>query len=136
MKIRFLSFFLSIIISFIGFSQGNNKEGEDKLIYNVVDNLAYYSQGKAAMMSQLGSLTYYPQEAKINNEEGHVRLRFIVEKDGRLSNIEVVEGVSKAIDNIAVEAIKNLKGNWISAKVDSKSVRTYFYLALPFYPKD
>ncbi|MFV0500263.1 MAG: energy transducer TonB [Bacteroidales bacterium] len=134
MKIKVFSFLVSLLICFGVFAQGSKNIGDDNLIYNVVDIMAQHSTGKAKMMSELGKLTYYPQEAKDNNHQGIVKLRFIVEKDGSISNIEVTQGVSQEIDKIAIEALNKLKGEWIPARLDNKPVRTYFYLALPFYP--
>lgn len=50
---------------------------------------------------------------------------FIVERDGTISGIKA-SGPNAAFNKEAENTIKNIRGNWLPAKLDGKNVRSYF----------
>lgn len=64
----------------------------------------------------------YPPEAKQREIAGTVKLSFIVETDGNVSNIVVTEHVGGGCDNEAIRLIENTR--WIPAVKDGQYVRT------------
>ena len=65
----------------------------------------------------------YPESAKEREIQGTVRLSFVVETDGSVSNIVVVNSVGGGCDN---EAIRLLQGTiWIPAERHNIYVRSY-----------
>ncbi|MBR1512778.1 MAG: TonB family protein [Bacteroidales bacterium] len=65
----------------------------------------------------------FPPEAKEREIQGTVRLSFVVETDGSVSNIVVVNSVGGGCDN---EAVRLLQGTiWIPAEKNGKYVRSY-----------
>lgn len=63
-----------------------------------------------------------------------VYLRFIVEKDGSLSNIEVAKGSYEDINDFAIRLLKMLP-KWNPGKQDGKPVRVSLILPVPIgYP--
>ena len=50
----------------------------------------------------------YPEIAKANSIEGRVFIQFVVEKTGKLSNIEILKGIDKHIDAAALQAVRSL----------------------------
>ena len=64
----------------------------------------------------------FPPEAKEREVQGTVRLSFVVETDGSVSNITVVNSVGGGCDN---EAIRLIQGTiWIPAEKNNKYVRS------------
>ena len=49
----------------------------------------------------------YPQEAIELGDQGIVYVSFVVEKDGSVSNIEIVRGVTKKIDREAKRIVRS-----------------------------
>ena len=65
----------------------------------------------------------FPAEAKEREIQGTVRLGFVVEKDGSISNIVVVNTVGGGCDN---EAIRLMQGTvWLPAERHGKYVRSH-----------
>ena len=64
----------------------------------------------------------FPAEAKEREIQGTVRLSFVVETDGSVSNIIVVNSVGGGCDNEAVRLIQETV--WIPAEKDGKYVRS------------
>ena len=82
----------------------------------------YFADGSNIASYILNNLEY-PQAAKAAEVSGTVRLDFVVETDGSVSNITVKQSVGGGCDN---EAIRLLQGtNWIPAVKNGKYVRSH-----------
>jgi protein TonB len=73
----------------------------------------------------------YPTLAKENGIEGRVVVRFVVEKDGTLTNITLLRKVGWGCDDEATRLIKQMP-NWTPGKMNGKPVRTYYTLPIVF----
>ena len=96
--------------------------------YEIVENkqLEEYSQPYFADGSNMGQYIYgnlqFPAEAQEREIQGTVRLSFVVETNGNVSNIVIVNSVGGGCDN---EAIRLIQGtHWIPGIKDGKYVRT------------
>ena len=69
-----------------------------------------------------------------NGISGKVICRFVVEKDGSLSNITVVRSLDNSDDKEAVRIIKKMP-KWIPGKLNGKVVRVYYTLPIKFNPE-
>lgn len=74
----------------------------------------------------------YPPKARELNIQGRVYVQFVVEKNGSVSNIQVLRGVDPLLDDAAVECIKGLP-RISPAEQRGKPVRMSF--VLPIYAK-
>jgi protein TonB len=75
--------------------------------------------------------TNYPQIAQDNGIQGTVRLTFVVERDGSVTNVKVVKSVNKILDDEAVKAIES-SPKWAPGLQMGKPVRVRFYIPLVF----
>ena len=64
----------------------------------------------------------FPPEAKEREIQGTVRLSFVVETDGSVSNIVIINSVGGGCDNEAVRLIQET--HWLPAEKDGKYVRS------------
>lgn len=76
----------------------------------------------------------YPEFALKNRLEGTVMVQFIVEKDGRLTKIEIAESLNKFCDKAALEVFKKMQGNlhWVPGKKMKKTVRVQLKVPVQF----
>ena len=65
----------------------------------------------------------YPEAAKAGEIHGTVRLSFVVETNGNVSNITVLNSVGGGCDNEAIRLLQNT--HWIPAVKNGKYVRSY-----------
>lgn len=102
-------------------------------IYVVVEELAEFPGGMAALRKYLSENLRYPQTAIEHEIQGKVYLKFVISEEGKISNIVVLRGISDCPE-CSEEAIRLVKGmpNWIAAKNNGKSVKSYFNLPLTF----
>lgn len=73
----------------------------------------------------------YPKAAQDNGIKGRVYLTFIVERDGKVSNVKVVRGVDALLDNEAIKAIQ-ASPPWSPGLQRGNPVRVRFSIFLNF----
>lgn len=67
--------------------------------------------------------------AGANGIQGRVIVKFIVEKDGSISNVEVNRSVDPDLDNEAMRVVKAMP-KWIPGQINGKAVKVE--CSLPF----
>ncbi len=105
------------------------------IIYSRVEKKAEYIGGKEALIRDIKNNLVYPQKAKEEMIEGRVFVKLIVKRDSSTCNHEIVRGVNPDLDQAALQTVKKL-GRWEPAKINDKSVNSYFMLPVTFRLKD
>lgn len=73
----------------------------------------------------------YPEISMEMGEQGKVFLKFIVEKDGTITNVEVIKGVSRDLDNEAKRLMRSMP-RWKPAESKGLKVRSTYSMPLNF----
>jgi protein TonB len=73
----------------------------------------------------------YPNEARENNVEGRVIVKFVVNEDGTLSDVTVVRGIGAGCDEEAVRMVRSMP-SWNAAKQGGNKVKCYYTLPVIF----
>ncbi len=100
-------------------------------IFVVVENQPEFPGGNAAMMKFLGDNIKYPVIAQENGIQGRVICNFVVEKDGSITDVQVVRGVDPSLDREAVRVIQQMP-RWKPGKQRGQAVRVRFTLPVVF----
>lgn len=100
-------------------------------IYEVVEVDPVFPGGAEAMMKFLNENIQYPEIAKELGEQGRVYVGFVIEKDGSLSNIQVLRGVSGSLDREA-KRVMGAMPNWSPGKNGGEAVRCRMRLPINF----
>lgn len=100
-------------------------------VFVVVENQPEYPGGNSAMMKFLNDNVKYPTAAQENGKQGRVIVNFVVEKDGSLSDVQVVHGVDTDLDKEAVRVVKAMP-NWNPGTQRGETVRVRFTLPVVF----
>jgi len=104
--------------------------GPDK-VFTVVQQQPEFNGGFDAMVQFIKENLRYPAEARQQGIEGTVYASFIVEKDGSISDVTVVRGLSPACDEEVIRMMK-LMPNWIPGRHNGEDVRVKFVLPIKF----
>jgi periplasmic protein TonB len=108
------------------------KEGNDEdIIFTVVEQQAEFEGGFEAMAKFLGKNMKYPAQARRMGIEGSVFVSFIIDKDGNISDPQVIKGISADCDKEAVRVVK-LMPPWKPGKQNGKAVKCRFVLPIKF----
>ena len=101
---------------------------ENDTIFYVAEVMPQFPGGNVEMMRFLIEHLRVPNT--LYWESGRrVSVGFVVEKDGSLTNIEVVRGVSPGLDAEAVRVV-GLMPKWTPGKQNGKPVRVRFHLPI------
>jgi TonB family protein len=115
-----------------------SSEVDDNQIFAVVQDAPKFPGGEAAMMKFISSNIKYPLEAFEKDIQGRVICKFIVEKDGSLTNLEVVRKVAPSLDAEAIRVIEAMP-KWNPGRQRGVAVRVKYTLPVLFTlkgPKD
>lgn len=106
------------------YSKKEQNESESNKIFNGddVDQQPSFPGGTNAFNTFIVSNLKYPVVAQENGIQGRVVVKFIVEKDGSISNVEVDRSVYPSLDNEAMRVIKNMP-KWIPGQINGKAVK-------------
>lgn len=100
-------------------------------IFVVVENQPEFPGGSTAMMKFLGDNIKYPVIAQENGIQGRVICNFVVERDGSITDVQVVRGVDPSLDREAVRVIQSMP-KWTPGKQRGQPVRVRFTLPVVF----
>lgn len=90
-----------------------------------------YPGGDYARLRFLSNNIRYPEEAIRKKVQGVVMVSLIVEKDGTVSNIRIVNGIGGGCDEEAVRVVSSMP-RWTPAKRNGKPVRIILKMPVVF----
>ena len=90
-----------------------------------------YPGGMEELYKYLSQNIHYPEEAKANNVQGRILVRFVVMDNGDIVNVEVERGIGSGCDEEAVRVVKGMP-KWSPATVDGKPVNVQYALPVIF----
>lgn len=73
----------------------------------------------------------YPKEAKKKKIEGRVFVQFIVDKEGKITDVQTVKGIGGGCDQEAERLLRECK-NWIPATHNGKPVKVRLNIPIIF----
>ncbi|MFZ4401251.1 MAG: energy transducer TonB [Bacteroidales bacterium] len=114
------------------FSQENKKADE---ILNIVEISPEFPGGDEARNSFLVNNIVYPRKARKKGVEGIVYATFVVEKDGKISDVRILKGIGCQCDEEVIRVIK-LMPVWKPGKQNGDAVRVQFNLPVKFTLRD
>ncbi len=126
---------VAAIISPVGHMRGIIRKvlrlPEDTTIYDNVDVMPTYHSDIDALYRHIAAEMHYPEGALADSVQGRVIVRFVVEKDGRLTNFEVKHTPDERLSNEAIRVLK-LTEPWVPAKNRGQDVRCHFVMPVSF----
>ncbi len=104
---------------------------KEEEIFVAVEQQAEFPGGMPALMKWLSNNIRYPEAAQQNDVQGRVIVKFVVEKDGSVSQAQIVKGVDKDLDKEALRVVNKMP-KWQAGKNNGVAVRSYFTLPVNF----
>lgn len=105
---------------------------DDKVYeYNVVEKQPQYPGGNTALLGCIAKNTRYPKKALDQNLQGVAMTAFIIEKNGRIGDVRVINDAHPLFKEEAIRVVKSLK-KFKPGTVNGKPVRVIFYLPVRF----
>ncbi|MBT3302790.1 MAG: energy transducer TonB [Bacteroidetes bacterium] len=129
-------FFMLILLSVSSKVYSQVVEAEEEIpieeqVFLMVEVPPSFPGGDKARNEFLRKNLVYPDKERDNGIQGLVVVNFIVEKDGSLSNLKVLKGVTPAMNDEAVRVIKAMP-KWTPGLQRGKPMRVSINLPLRF----
>ena len=101
-------------------------------VFVVVSNMPEFPGGMGQALTEYLNTREYPADALKDSIEGSVIVEFIIEKDGSITNANVIKGVCPSIDAEAVRIISDMP-KWKPGSDMRRPRRVRYRLAVDFY---
>jgi periplasmic protein TonB len=114
-------------------STGEVEEEEvlEVIDFAVVETKPQYPGGDAELLRFIAENTKYPEIAKENGIQGKVFVKFVIDQNGRVTNVTVMKGVDLYLDEEAVRVVKTIP-NWTPGKQRGKPVPVNYIVPINF----
>lgn len=96
-----------------------------------VEVMPEYPGGRSELNKYLSSNLRYPTIAAEIGIEGRVIVKFVVGKDGKISNAKVVRSLDPSCDKEAIRVVESMSA-WVPGRQNGNAVAVYFTLPIHF----
>ena len=122
---------LMMLVLLFSFMTSTAQTKKNDMVFDVVEVMPQFPGGQIAMMKYIMENIKYPKQAMKEGIQGRVTVRFIVEKDGSISDVRPVLSVHPLLNKEAVRVVKSMP-KWSPGKHNGKPVRVRFNLPVMF----
>ncbi len=103
---------------------------DDEIFYRC-EKAPSFPGGRMAMLKYIENNVKYPTDCKEQGIQGFVVVRFVVNKDGSIGDVEVVRAIHPSLDKEALRVVKSMP-NWNPGEIQGKTVRARFTTPVRF----
>ena len=112
-------------VTVVGYAQLTDK------VYESAEVMPEFPGGQAELLKFVAKSIKYPTEAQRKGAQGRVIVKFVVEKNGSISNIHVVKGLDPLLDAEAIRVCTTMP-TWAPAQQEGKAVRCYYTIPVTY----
>lgn len=112
----------------------DEEEVEEESVFMIVEQMPEFPGGEEGLKKVVAETVKYPVKARENDIEGTVYIRFMVDVDGSIKDIEVIRGVSEVLDKEALRVFKEIakKHKFKPGMQRGKPVKVYYTFPVRF----
>lgn len=95
------------------------------------DEMPQFEGGESEMFKYLSKNMKYPKVDLQLERQGTVFVEFVVGKNGKITEVKILRGVSETIDAEAIRVIQSMP-NWLPGKQKGRAVKVRYKMPLTF----
>ena len=99
--------------------------------FDYVDKKPEFPGGRSELINFINANRQYPSEAYNAGIQGRVTCSFIVNRDGKLSNIKILKGVETSLNKEALRIV-SIMPDWVPGSIENKRVPVRVVCCIPF----
>ena len=122
---------LMMFVLLFSFMTSTAQTKKNDIVFDVVEVMPQFPGGQIAMLKYIMENMKYPEQAMKEGIQGRVAVRFIVEKDGSISDVKPILSVHPLLNKEAVRVVESMP-KWTPGKQNGKPVRVRFNLPVMF----
>ncbi len=100
-------------------------------VHEHVEQMPEYPGGTNEFLKFVQSNVVYPAISLEQGTHGTVRLRFVVEKDGSIGEVQILRSLDPSCDKEAMKAVKKSQ-KWIPGKQNGRAVAVWYNIPVRF----
>jgi TonB family protein len=104
---------------------------EAEKVFKEAEVMPEYPGGMEGLMNYMIESIKYPETAEADGLEGKVFVQFVIGKDGKVGQVEVVKSVRDDLDSEAVRVISEM-ADWTPGQQDGKTVSVQMVLPISY----
>ena len=104
---------------------------EEDVVYYGAEVKPEFPGGKEALLMYLKRSIRYPTVSLERGAQGSVVVQFVVDKDGSITDIEVIKSVDPDLDKEAIRVVQGMP-KWVPGMQNGKPVRAKYTLPITF----
>lgn len=112
-------------------SDSEDNDGQDVLDEVMLDQQPQFPGGIDGLMNFLMQNVTYPAECAEAEIQGKVMVKFVVQKDGSIGDVEITKSVHPVLDAEAIRVVKSMP-NWTPGTLNGQPVNVWFSLPVNF----
>ena len=122
---------LLVIISAGAYPQNQKTKKDTEKVYTVVETMPMYPGGEDSLFAFLGRNMKYPVVAQELGIQGRVVARFVVQKNGKVGNVEIIRSVDPGCDKEVIRLVNSMP-KWTPGRQNGKLVPVWYTLPIVF----
>jgi protein TonB len=99
--------------------------------FAVVEEQPLFPGGETALLAFINKNTKYPPDAIEAQVSGRVYVGFVINANGKVSDVKLLRGISRSLDNEAMRVVKSMP-DWTPGRQNGKAVRVGFQVPVNF----
>ena len=100
-------------------------------VYMNVEQMPQFPGGDRELLNFLHSNIRYPQIALENGIQGRVVLKFVVNTDGSVGDISILQGIDRTLNEEAIRVVKTMP-KWSPGRQNGRAVRVFYTVPIDF----
>lgn len=120
-----------IITCYIGVYEEDTITVDPNQIYEITEKMPEFPGGSKELLEFIKKNVYFPEEYGDICIQGRAVVQFVVEKDGSVSNAQIIRGIDPKLDEIALEVVNKLP-NFEPGMQNNEPVRVKYVVPVTF----
>jgi protein TonB len=134
MKLLKITVLFLSVLSYLQLNAQSKRFEKDTTIYTTVEVQPSFPGGVDSLKAYVIRNAIYPEVYRKSKYEEKVFVSFVVEKDGTISNVELIQGGFAKFEKQALDLVATMP-RWNPGTQNGEPVRVYFTLPIKFCPE-
>jgi len=109
----------------------DEEKDEEVEVFVIAEKMPEYPGGDLGLRTFIAQNVKYPNIARENDIHGKVYVRFVVNKEGFVENVQIARGVDPLLDKEAIRVVESLK-KWTPGEQGGKKVKVWYTVPINF----
>ena len=122
-----------LFLPFVDFGQGaTHDRASEENMYKYAEQMPSFPGGEQELLNFIHKNTLYPAESRKQHIEGKVYVQFMIDTEGFVTKIKVLQSVDPLLDKEAIRVISSMP-KWKPGRINDKNVSAPYTIPISFH---